>query len=325
MLDARRAAQLDGSDDRREAVVEQHDVGGLAGDIGAGGAHRHPDVGRPQRRPVVDPVARHRDDVAAGLQRAGRSAACPPGSPGPRRCRRRSTQLRRAPPRRRAARRRRATGPAGEEADLTGDGLGRRRVVARDHHDADAGPSADRDRVGHCRRVAGPPCATEPEQRRGRARVDPGSADRPVVGRVGPSPSATGRRLATASTRSPRGARALDLARGGRGRSRAVAAARSRARPCTCRKPPASEPTCAGGRVEREGRGRCGGRPRFAAPSPAPRRRAIAASIGSPRAAHWPVRAGRPCRARTPRPTAASSAGRGHRGASQPMHAAVGS
>ena len=44
MLRERRAALLDGGDDGGEVVVEQHQVGGLAGDVGAGAAHRDADV-----------------------------------------------------------------------------------------------------------------------------------------------------------------------------------------------------------------------------------------------------------------------------------------
>jgi hypothetical protein len=65
-----RAALLDGAHDRREVVVHQHDVGDVARDVRAAGTHRDPDVGRAQRRGVVDPVAGHRDHVAARLQRA---------------------------------------------------------------------------------------------------------------------------------------------------------------------------------------------------------------------------------------------------------------
>ncbi len=90
-------AVADRGDDRGEVVVEQHQVGGLAGDVGAAAAHRHTDVGLAQRRAVVHPVAGHRDDVAARRAGRGRCAACPPGSPGRRR-RRRRRRPRRAPP-----------------------------------------------------------------------------------------------------------------------------------------------------------------------------------------------------------------------------------
>ena len=56
-------------DDGGEVVVGQDHVGRLLGDVGAGDAHRDADVGRLQRRRVVDAVAGHRDDVAVGLQR----------------------------------------------------------------------------------------------------------------------------------------------------------------------------------------------------------------------------------------------------------------
>lgn len=54
------AAVLHGRDDGLERV-EQHHVGGLDRDVrgGPAPAHRDPDVGRLQRRRVVDSVARH--------------------------------------------------------------------------------------------------------------------------------------------------------------------------------------------------------------------------------------------------------------------------
>ena len=67
----RRAAELDRGHDRGEVVVEQHQVGGLAGHVAAVRAHRHPDVGLAQRRGVVDAVAGHGDDVPRALEHAG--------------------------------------------------------------------------------------------------------------------------------------------------------------------------------------------------------------------------------------------------------------
>ena len=64
-------ALLDGVDDRREVVVGEHHRGRLAGDVGAGEAHRDADVGGPQRRGVVDAVAGHRDHVPERAQRVG--------------------------------------------------------------------------------------------------------------------------------------------------------------------------------------------------------------------------------------------------------------
>jgi hypothetical protein len=62
------SAVLDGMDDGGEVVVgEDHDRGVL-GDLGAGDAHRHADVGLLQCRRVVDSVAGHRHDIAALLQ-----------------------------------------------------------------------------------------------------------------------------------------------------------------------------------------------------------------------------------------------------------------
>ena len=63
------AAFGDDAGHRREAAVEQHDLGDGARRRRAV-AHRDADVGVLQRERVVDTVARHRDDVAARLQRA---------------------------------------------------------------------------------------------------------------------------------------------------------------------------------------------------------------------------------------------------------------
>ena len=64
-----RAAPLDGADDGGEVVVGEHHVAGFLGDLGAGDAHGHADVGPAQRRGVVHAVAGHGHDVAAALER----------------------------------------------------------------------------------------------------------------------------------------------------------------------------------------------------------------------------------------------------------------
>ncbi len=58
-----------GGDDRREVVVQQHQVRRLARNVGSATSHRDTDVSPAQRRRVVDAVARHRDAFAARLQR----------------------------------------------------------------------------------------------------------------------------------------------------------------------------------------------------------------------------------------------------------------
>ena len=63
------AAEPNAADDRGEAVVEEHEVGRLACDVGAALAHGDADMGGLQRRGVVDPVAGHGDDFAVGLER----------------------------------------------------------------------------------------------------------------------------------------------------------------------------------------------------------------------------------------------------------------
>ena len=65
----RRATLLDRRDDRREVVVQQHEVGGFARDVRADTSHRDADVRLLERRAVVDAVAGHRDNVAPRLQR----------------------------------------------------------------------------------------------------------------------------------------------------------------------------------------------------------------------------------------------------------------
>ena len=63
-----RPALLDRGHDRGEVVVEQDQVGGLLGDLGAAPAHGDADVGVLEGRRVVDPVAGHRQHLAVGAQ-----------------------------------------------------------------------------------------------------------------------------------------------------------------------------------------------------------------------------------------------------------------
>jgi hypothetical protein len=55
---------------RRESVVEQHNVSRFTRHLGAPPAHRDADVGLGQGRRVVDAVADHRDDLALALEKA---------------------------------------------------------------------------------------------------------------------------------------------------------------------------------------------------------------------------------------------------------------
>ena len=57
------AGEADSGGQAGEAIGEQGDVGGLEGDIAAGGAHGHPDIGGCQRGGVVDAIADHCDAV----------------------------------------------------------------------------------------------------------------------------------------------------------------------------------------------------------------------------------------------------------------------
>ena len=74
------AAFLDRDPDGGEVVVGEHEVRGLAGHLGAAAAHRDADVGARRAGRVVDPVAGHRDHVAALLQASTMSTFCSGGS-----------------------------------------------------------------------------------------------------------------------------------------------------------------------------------------------------------------------------------------------------
>jgi hypothetical protein len=60
-----------GHQDGCEVVIEQHEIGGLPGDVGAADAHGHPDVGGPEGRSVVHAVPGHGHDVAARAECLG--------------------------------------------------------------------------------------------------------------------------------------------------------------------------------------------------------------------------------------------------------------
>ena len=62
------APELDRTDDRREVVVQQHERGSFARHVGTTAAHGDADMGRFERRHIVDAVAGHRDDLAVGFQ-----------------------------------------------------------------------------------------------------------------------------------------------------------------------------------------------------------------------------------------------------------------
>ena len=76
------APLADRGDDRGEVVVGEDHVRRLLRHVGAGDAHRDADVGRLQRRRVVDAVAGHGDDVARRPGARRRSAACAPARRG---------------------------------------------------------------------------------------------------------------------------------------------------------------------------------------------------------------------------------------------------
>ena len=144
-----------GLDDGREVVVGEHQVGGLAGDVGSASAHGHADMRLPQRGGVVYPVARHGHDVPAALKARTMRSFCSAVV----RAKTRSDMIRRASS---------ASLMRGElvardgdvallpKANLLGDGGGGELVVSRDHHGADAGARAARNGVASRRRGEGP-------------------------------------------------------------------------------------------------------------------------------------------------------------------------
>ena len=134
-------AQADRRHDGGEVVVGHDQRRRLAGHVGAAPAHRHADVGRLERRRVVDAVAGHRHDLARRRGAPGRGAASA-------RARRARTPTCAAAGSRELPRPRALSSsvpvitasPAGE-ADLPRDGAGRVGRVAGDHHHAHAGPA----------------------------------------------------------------------------------------------------------------------------------------------------------------------------------------
>ena len=61
---------LDGFHDVGEVVIEQHQVGGFASNIGAGLAHGHPNIGLTKCRRIIDAIAGHRHDGSSSLESA---------------------------------------------------------------------------------------------------------------------------------------------------------------------------------------------------------------------------------------------------------------
>ena len=61
-------ALLNRMQDRREIIIRQNHVRRLLGDVGPVHAHCDANIRLLQRRRIVDPVARHGDNIAAGLQ-----------------------------------------------------------------------------------------------------------------------------------------------------------------------------------------------------------------------------------------------------------------
>ena len=128
-------ALLDRGPQRAEVVVGEHHVGRLLGRGAAAAPHRHADVRLPQGGSVVDAVARHRDHLALRLQRAdeaelvlGRHAGVDVGVPHPVAERVVVGRLELGS----------GDGSSPCEPERPSDRQRGARMVARDHHHADA-------------------------------------------------------------------------------------------------------------------------------------------------------------------------------------------
>ena len=132
-------ADLDDLDQLGRVRVEVDHVAGLFGGLGAG-VHRQPDVGLGQRGRVVGAVAGHRHEIAAGLLALDQ----------------RHLVLGRG------------LGEEVVDAGLRRDGRRRERVVARDHHGADAHRPQLVEALAHARLhgVLEPDDAEDPPTRR---------------------------------------------------------------------------------------------------------------------------------------------------------------
>jgi hypothetical protein len=67
-VDRQGVAQGDRLHQAAEIVAEEHQIGGFPGHGGAAFAHRHSDVGRLQRRGIVDAIAGYRHHFPRRLQ-----------------------------------------------------------------------------------------------------------------------------------------------------------------------------------------------------------------------------------------------------------------
>jgi hypothetical protein len=131
-------------------VVEQDDVGRLAGHVGAGHAHGDADVGGFQGRRIVHAIAGHRHDFVLVLHGFDNAHLLVGGNAGEQDFRRvqRQLQARRTHLPHRLAQYDDRRGIA-HQADFTREGQGRVRMVAGDHDDAYPGLSAARHCLAH--------------------------------------------------------------------------------------------------------------------------------------------------------------------------------
>ena len=172
--------------DGGEVVVGEDHHRGLLGDLGAGDAHGHADVGGLQSRGVVDAVARHRDHVALLLEQADEAHLVLGRHP------RDDADVVELAQELLVAHRGElgaGDGPA-LDAELPGDRGGRRRVVTGDHPDLDPRVVAlgDRDPGLGARRVDDADHRQQRELLHVVDEVAPGREHRSGRGRAAPPP-----------------------------------------------------------------------------------------------------------------------------------------
>jgi len=125
------ASFFDCGDDRCEIVVRQHHVRSLLRHVRAGNPHSDSNVGRLERRCVVDPIARHGHDIAAAPQRLNDPELVLRSHPRIDRCR--QDQRIQIPVRCRADLTAGRNRKVRADAQFGGDSARGRRMVASDH------------------------------------------------------------------------------------------------------------------------------------------------------------------------------------------------
>ena len=145
-IDGDAAAQAQGPHQIHEGVIKQHQIGRFPRHRRAPLTHGHPDIGGLEGRRVVDAIPRHRHHLAGRLQGPHQLQFLLGHHPG--KHRHLGHQLVEALGGH-ALQVGAAEHGARGQAGLVGDGAGRDRAIAGDHHHPDAGPAGDGDRPGH--------------------------------------------------------------------------------------------------------------------------------------------------------------------------------